>query len=141
MKRKNLELSCILLGRALKKLREACDKAEKQNEEMEIYRDATIQRFEFTVELFWKSLKKILEYEKIDANTPRAVLKESYQVGLIDDEKKWLMVVEDRNRSSHTYSEKAAKEIYERIKSYVPFLEKSWEQIVKKYDISETEQS
>ena len=33
---------------------------------MEIYRDATIQRFEFTVELFWKSLKKIMEYEKID---------------------------------------------------------------------------
>ena len=72
MKKKNLELSCILLGKALKKLREACDKAEKQNEEMEIYRDATIQRFEFTVELFWKSLKKILEYEKIEANTPRA---------------------------------------------------------------------
>jgi len=70
MKRENLELSCVLLGNALKKLREACDKAEKQNEEMEIYRDATIQRFEFTVELFWKSLKKILEYEKIDANTP-----------------------------------------------------------------------
>ena len=41
----------------------------------------------------------------------------------------------------YTYSEKAAKEIYERIKSYVPFLEKTWEQIVKKYDISETEQS
>ena len=58
MKRKNLELSCIMLGKALKKLREACDKAEKQDKEMEIYRDATIQRFEFTVELFWKSLKK-----------------------------------------------------------------------------------
>ena len=34
MKRKNLELSCIMLGKALKKLREACDKAEKQDKEM-----------------------------------------------------------------------------------------------------------
>ena len=64
------------------------------------------------------------------------MLRESYQVGLINDEEYWLMMLEDRNRSSHTYSEKAAKEVYERIKKYVIFLEKEWESVGAKYPFS-----
>lgn len=130
------EESYDLLEKSVKRLREASDKTEKHKLDKEIYRDATIQRFEFTVELFWKTLKRILENEKIDARTPKQVLRESYQVGLIDDEEYWLMMLEDRNRSSHTYSEKAAKEVYERIKKYVIFLEKELESVGAKYPFS-----
>lgn len=41
----------------------------KENEEF--MWDATIQRFEFTIELFWKTLKKILRFEKIETSTLR----------------------------------------------------------------------
>lgn len=130
------EESYDLLGKSVTRLREASDKTEKHKLDKEIYRDATIQRFEFTVELFWKTLKRILENEKIDARTPKQVLRESYQVGLINDEEYWLMMLEDRNRSSHTYSEKAAKEVYGRIKKYVIFLEKELESVGAKYPFS-----
>ena len=130
------EESYDLLEKSVKRLREASDKTEKHKLDKEIYRDATIQRFEFTVELFWKTLKRILENEKIDARTPKQVLRDSYQVGLINDEEYWLMMLEDRNRSSHTYSEKAAKEVYGRIKKYVIFLEKELESVGVKYPFS-----
>ena len=54
------EESYDLLGKSVTRLREASDKTEKHKLDKEIYRDATIQRFEFTVELFWKTLKRIL---------------------------------------------------------------------------------
>lgn len=41
--------------------------------------DATIQRFEFTFELFWKWLKLIIAEEGIDVNFPKEVLREAYK--------------------------------------------------------------
>ena len=45
-----------------------------------LYRDGLIQRFEFTVELSWKSLKEYLEDQGfvLAASSPRAVLKDAY---------------------------------------------------------------
>ena len=42
------EESYDLLGKSVTRLREASDKTEKHKLDKEIYRDATIQRFEFT---------------------------------------------------------------------------------------------
>lgn len=53
----------------------------------EFIRDSVIQRFEFTFELVWKMLKLRLEAEGIEARTPREVLQESLQAGLIADGK------------------------------------------------------
>lgn len=78
--------------------------------------DGTIQRFEFTVELAWKTIKEYLEYEKLgEFNSPRSAIKEAYKINLIEDGEKWLNMLDDRNLTSHTYDENIAKEIYRNI--------------------------
>jgi len=77
--------------------------------------DATIQRFEYTIELFWKYLKRILEINGRDINLPKAILQESYQNALISNEKIWLDMLRDRNQTSHTYNEQLADSIFHRI--------------------------
>jgi len=91
--------------------------------------DASIQRFEFTIELFWKLLKRILETKGVEVRYPKDVLQEAYAGGLIDDEKVWLRMLKDRNLTSHTYNEDLADEIYEHIKKYYPILEEALQKI------------
>lgn len=86
--------------------------------------DGTIQRFEFTFEMAWKALKKFLYYDGIETKTVRETIKKAYQTDYIDNEEVWLSMLEDRNLTSHIYSEDQAKTIYERIESnYVKELE------------------
>jgi len=80
--------------------------------------DATIQRFEFTIELCWKALKRKLAFEGVETTTPRSVLQQSFVFHWIDEEAIWLNMLRDRNLTSHTYREEQAKEIYARIPTY-----------------------
>lgn len=52
--------------------------------------DASIQRFEFTVELFWKLLKRSIISLGREVNFPKEVLQEAYLSKMIEDEKIWL---------------------------------------------------
>ncbi len=70
--------------------------------------DGTIQRFEFAFELFWKTLKILLEQEHEEAVFAKQVLSKAYQAGWIDNEKLWINMLEDRNLTSHTYNEELA---------------------------------
>ena len=87
--------------------------------------DASIQRFEFTIELFWKLLKRILESRGLEVPYPKNVLQAAYAGGLIDNEEIWLQMLIDRNQTSHTYNEVLANEIFERIKVYTPAFRKA----------------
>lgn len=82
-----------------------------------LYRDGLIQRFEFSVELAWKSAKEYLEDQgmTLAVATPRAVLKEAYAAGLIQDEAVWNAILTARNITSHVYEEETAVEIAEKI--------------------------
>lgn len=78
--------------------------------------DGTIQRFEFSFELAWKLAKNILNYNGVDVETARMVIKEAFKAGLIKDGDGWIDMLEDRNKTSHIYDEKQALKIYEKIK-------------------------
>ena len=82
-----------------------------------LYRDGLIQRFEFTFELAWKSLKEYMEDQGVLVSilTPRAILKEAYAAGLIGDAALWSAALDCRNLTSHIYDEKTAREIAGRI--------------------------
>ena len=80
--------------------------------------DGTIQRFEFTFELFWKVVRRLLARQGVEANSPKAVLQQAYRLGWLDDEQRWLKLLEDRNLTSHTYREALALEIYRRIPAH-----------------------
>ena len=43
----------------------------------DLNRDASIQRFEFTFELAWKTMRRILKYKGILINSPRDTIREA----------------------------------------------------------------
>ena len=77
-----------------------------------IVRDAAIQRFEFTFELVWKMLRKILIKRGIEANSPKTVFRLAAKDGIISDLDTWFSFIDYRNQTSHVYNEKIAQEIY-----------------------------
>jgi len=109
------------LADALERLREAL--AEPVTNSLAI--DGTIQRFEFTIELFWKALKRLLAYEGIDTSTPRETLQQAYQAGWLTNETAWLDMLRDRNQTSHAYDKALARQIYERVRVNFPELERA----------------
>lgn len=99
-------------SRALKKLHAALEEDISVNE---LFIDATIQRFEFCFELAWKLMKAFLDYEGIEANSPRSAIRKAFQMDLIADAEAWLDMLEKRNLSSHTYDAETANEIYRHV--------------------------
>lgn len=120
------------LGKALERLKEALD-APLDKHRLNI--DATIQRFEFSIELFWKNFKNFVEHEKREVLSPRGAVAQAYQMKWIDDEKLWLNMLDDRNFVSHNYGQKSADEVYARIKIYYPEMKTSYEKLKDLYDL------
>ncbi len=67
--------------------------------------EGMVQRFEYTFELAWKTMKDLLHEKGIDSQFPRDVLKSAFQAGLVADGEIWLDMLENRNQLSHTYDE------------------------------------
>ena len=102
------------LIRAMDRLREVL-----AVEATEINQDASIQRFEFVFELSWKLMKAVLEHEGELCVSPRDCVRKAARVEIIDEPDKWLEFLDDRNRLSHTYDEKEAREVYQRLSVFV----------------------
>ncbi len=83
----------------------------------ELGEDGVIQRFEFTFELLWKTLKIFLEEKGIICRSPKDCLKNAFKYGLFSDEETFLNMLEDRNRTSHIYSHVESRKIFSRIKT------------------------
>lgn len=110
-----LEKSLMNLNKAVKRFAEAL-----QETESSIVMDATIQRFEFTYELLWKTLKIFLEdIHGIRAVSPRLVFKEAYALSVIEQEDIFLEMMQSRNLLSHTYNEEQAAKIYRKCPLYL----------------------
>lgn len=90
-----------------------------------IVRDATIQRFEYSSEAVWKALRVWLyQHESIEVNHPRGCYRAMFQIGRIDESlsQQLLILVEDRNRTSHAYIETLAQAVYEPIPQHLKAL-------------------
>lgn len=72
----------------------------------------TIQYFEFTYELCWKTLKRLLKERGKDLNSPKTVLREAALEKLIDNPELWFEFTEDRNRTVHSYNKDVANDIF-----------------------------
>ncbi|MGL4988951.1 MAG: HI0074 family nucleotidyltransferase substrate-binding subunit [Cetobacterium sp.] len=113
--------------KALYKLKIALEKDAHSDE---LYLDGTIQRFEFVYELSWKLMKNYLEFEGFEINSPRTAFREGFKIGLISDATDWIKLMENRNRTSHTYNEETAWDIYEKIKNEYVFLFNEFEKVI-----------
>ena len=89
----------------------------------DIVLDVAAKRFEFTYEMAWKALKRVLDYLGIDARAPRPIFKEAYAQGLLRDEQVWLDMIEMRNLSSHIYDEHEISRILTELERYLAAFE------------------
>ncbi len=106
-------------GRAFTRLREALDRLEA-GELDDLHREGIIQRFEYTWELAWKTLKDFLQFKKVTLThiTAAEVIKTAFAANYINDGQDWMDALDARNEMSHVYSEEAfnriVKDIVER---------------------------
>lgn len=126
---RKLEQSFENLKRALRRLEEAL----QEDQENSLIVDGTIQRFEFTFEIYWKSLKRLLAWQGIEARTPRETLTQAFMVGWLDNEQAWLQMLKDRNTTSHAYDEEVALRILGHINQYFPEMKKTFEVLENQY--------
>ena len=125
MNEETLQDSMESLGNALDRFGEALAHRDPD----EIVMDGTIQRFEFTFELFWKTLRRFLQREGIDTASPKNTLRHAYRRGLLEREQPWLDMLEDRNRSSHVYNAEMARAIFGRLPSHYHELRECFERL------------
>lgn len=85
----------------------------EENPDSSVIRDGVIQRFEFTFELAWKSLKEYMEDQgaSMDAVFSKQVFKAAYAAEIISDGQVWLDMLASRNITSHVYDDAQAAQV------------------------------
>ena len=97
--------------------------------ETDLSRDAAIQRFEFCFELGWKVIQEKARGEGLDCYSPKSCVKLAFKNQWVKEETSWLVMLEDRNRTSHTYDEVLAAAVYSRLPNYLPLFQSLIENI------------
>lgn len=110
---KNYEKALISLETNIIKIQNM----DEEFEDFDIYRDSTIQRFEYSMEIAKKLMANYIEF--VDAKIPgqKLILKKAFEFDMIDDDI-WFEMVDDRNITSHEYDEKLAIELLKKIYIY-----------------------
>jgi len=114
-----LDASITQFEKALARLKEAVSLPKS-----DIVRDSAIQRFEFTLDLAWKSLKAFIEDKKgVVCASPKDCFREAYRQGIIQYSEKWLEFVDMRNETSHTYKEEIAERVYGNLSGTIEYFD------------------
>ena len=114
--------------KALKTLEEIVDEPYST-----IVRDASIKRFEYSFDIFWKLIKDYLRVQEgIECASPKSCFREAFKVGILSEEEtaKVLEMADDRNLSTHTYDEEAIEEIYQQVRDYWKLMDDICERII-----------
>ncbi len=110
----NLKLRIEQLGRAVATLAEALT-----YEPNRMNKDATIQRFEYTFELAWKTMQLLVRDRGVEVYTPRDSIRAAGQIELIDELETWMDFLKARNQAAHIYDEGMADEVYKAAKGFL----------------------
>jgi nucleotidyltransferase substrate binding protein (TIGR01987 family) len=106
-----LETQTKDLQKAVKRLEEVLGM-----EKTTVVRDSAIQRFEFCLDLAWKTLKTYLEDQKgVVCKSPKDCFRQGYKHGLLQYDDKWIELVDLRNETVHTYKEELAEDTYNQL--------------------------
>ena len=99
-------------------MRRAEETERKDENELEFYefesvQAGLIQHFEFSYELSWKFMERFFVREGLSTKmTRKALFREALKFQLILDFDEWVKYNDARNRTSHTYDEVTAEEVY-----------------------------
>ncbi len=89
-------------------------------ETTDLWVDSTVQRFEFSFELYWKTMRQILEAEGLECATPRETLRQAFRSRLIENESAWLDLLKARNATSRAYDEELARRVIDTVRRRFP---------------------
>ena len=83
----------------------------------DLEKEGLIQRFEYSYELAWKTMKDYLEEHGTNINpvTPRNVIKEAFSANIITDGQVWVDMLLHRNLLSHTYDFSKFQEVLDAV--------------------------
>ena len=82
----------------------------------DLIKQGLIQSFEFTHELAWNVIKDYAAFQgNPEIRGSRDAIREGFVMGLIQDAEVWMEMIGSRNKTSHTYDEETADEIYTKI--------------------------
>lgn len=82
----------------------------------DILKQGLIQSFEYTHELAWNIMKDYAIYQgNVAIGGSRDVTREALQLHIISEGKVWMEMIASRNKTSHTYNEETAHEIFTKI--------------------------
>jgi len=98
-------------------------------------KEGVVQRFEFSFELAWKTLKDFLEEGGLNITpvTPRQVIKEAFAAKMLADGQVWIDMLNHRNLLTHIYDEAVFKNAVEAISArYLPAMEALHRDLTKK---------
>ncbi|MGL4595635.1 MAG: HI0074 family nucleotidyltransferase substrate-binding subunit [Thermoguttaceae bacterium] len=85
---------------------------------------AFIQSFEFTFELAWKLMKDYLLDVGFNIDSPKGVLRQAFQSGIIQSADVWLESLKVRNSTTHLYEDEILKKSVDFIQNeFLPILE------------------
>lgn len=107
----NFDRAFVLLRDALENGPDSLNQLEKEG---------VIQRFEFSFELAWKTVKDYMEHDGFvfATITPRQVIKDAFAAKILKDGQSWIDMLDHRNLLSHTYNlskfEEAVKAVHDR---------------------------
>lgn len=86
-------------------------------------RSGVIQNFEVAYELCWKFMKRWLEVfqgvSDSDFLAKKDLFRYAFEAGLISDSAVWFAFHKVRNRTSHTYNETTADEVFETAQTFL----------------------
>ena len=106
-----------------------------ENAKTELEQDGVIQRFEFSFELLWKTLKIFLKDLGVICISPKECLKEAFRLGLFTEDEIFLDMLIDRNSTSHIYSKEKSREIFEKIRNtYCSAMEDLLSELIKRIE-------
>lgn len=95
------------LQKANKRLKEAV-----KSKPTRMNKDATIQRFEFSFELSWKTIQEYIRDQGFDCKSPKNCFREAAKIDLIKNPEIWFEHLKARNLIAHTYSEALSNRVY-----------------------------
>jgi nucleotidyltransferase substrate binding protein (TIGR01987 family) len=116
----SLEKRYLMASKALKTLHNGIERYKKsvsyKESDSDYFRDALIQRFEYSIDTLWKFLKIYLQ-EKLqipmEFNAPKGIIEECLNANVINrtEHRMLLKCLNNRNETSHAYNEAVAQEI------------------------------
>ncbi|MCB9294415.1 MAG: nucleotidyltransferase substrate binding protein [Lewinellaceae bacterium] len=102
-------------NKALAQLEKAV-RLSKERELSDLEQQGIIQAFEYTHELAWNTMKDYFEYQGDSSiKGSRDATRAAFKAEIITNGEDWMDMIRSRNKTSHTYNQETADEIYEAI--------------------------